>query len=171
MFNKGDLVRYKDHCIQLEKAKENPAPFFVYSSKMVDLYGSGFKDHEIVEIQDANGEVFGDMEAEDLIVTVDGSKGLFDENGVRRPYDGLKYEVGEPNWYFHYSMPKFFDWPWRSRSSLSICLQALSCPNWLISIIVLWRSSKPSVAARMCAESSMVRACRSFLRPERSKNI
>jgi hypothetical protein len=111
MFNKGDLVRYKDHCIQLEKAKENPAPFFVYSSKMVDLYGSGFKDHEIVEIQDANGEVFGDMEAEDLIVTVDGSKGLFDENGVRRPYDGLKYEVGEPNWYFHYSMPKFFDWP------------------------------------------------------------
>lgn len=38
-----------------------------------------------------------------------GEFGLFDENGVRRPYDELKNRVDdEPNWEFHYSAPQFF---------------------------------------------------------------
>lgn len=36
------------------------------------------------------------------------SKGLFNEVGIRRPYDGLKHNVGEPNWEFRLSAWQFF---------------------------------------------------------------
>ena len=42
------------------------------------------------------------------MVTVDSSKGLFNEYGIRRPYDELEYKIGNPNWGHRFGVPQFF---------------------------------------------------------------
>lgn len=41
-------------------------------------------------------------------MTTESNTGLFNENGIRRPYGKLKHKVGKPDWAFRYSAPQFF---------------------------------------------------------------
>jgi len=68
-FNKSDVVQFRDKDEQAYHEKENPSPYSVASSTMKDLYNSGLPEdcwEEIVSVQDANGDIFAEMEAEAL---------------------------------------------------------------------------------------------------------
>ncbi|MCK4540271.1 hypothetical protein KAU09_03915 [Candidatus Parcubacteria bacterium] len=69
LFTEGDIVEYKDKDWQTKMEEDHPAPFSVNKSEMEDVYSSGFPEdywEEIVTVQDANGEVCDEVEADDL---------------------------------------------------------------------------------------------------------